>query len=240
MPASFVQQAGTVVSTAANTWTATFGTAVTAGNLVVIVGRMGTASRTMGTPTGGAGSSGTFASVQSIGGTAIGGLAMWAMQEAGSATAYTITIGSSLNAAGVIRAWEISGHNSATADSSGTGTQTTTTTPQMVDTGLTIPSGGIMIGGFSTQGDLNWTSVTAAPSNFTESYTSVTAPGRSMWLGYRTTSGSSITGSGTITSTRAIWGLAAVWAEAAAAGGQPFAKRWGGIPNNAIRARRVW
>jgi hypothetical protein len=110
----------------------------------------------------------------------------------------------------------------------------------MVDTGLTIPSGGIMIGGFSTQGDLNWTSVTAAPSNFTESYTSVTAPGRSMWLGYRTTSGSSITGSGTITSTRAIWGLAAVWAEAAAAGGQPFAKRWGGIPNNAIRARRVW
>jgi hypothetical protein len=97
-----------------------------------------------------------------------------------------------------------------------------------------------MIGGFSTQGDLNWTSVTAAPSNFTESYTSVTAPGRSMWLGYRTTSGSSITGSATITSTRAIWGLAAVWAEAAAAGGQPYAKRWGGIPNNAIRARRVW
>jgi hypothetical protein len=68
----------------------------------------------------------------------------------------------------------------------------------------------------------------------------VTAPGRSMWTGYRTTSGSSITGSATITSTRAIWGLAAVWAEAAAAGGQPYAKRWGGIPHNGFRRRGMY
>jgi hypothetical protein len=241
VPATFVQEAGNVFASAVTQWTVTFGSAVTAGNVVVIMGRMGTANRTMGTPAGGSGSSGTFASVQSIGGNAVGALAMWSMVEAGTGvTSYTITISGGLSAAGVIRAWEISGANGATADSSGTGTQTSTTSPQMVDTGLTIPSGGIMIGAFSTQGSLSWTSVTTAPANFTQSYTSTTAPGASMWTGYNTTAASGVTGSATVTTARAIWGLGAVWAEAAAAGGQPFAKRWGGIPNNAIRARRVW
>jgi hypothetical protein len=97
-----------------------------------------------------------------------------------------------------------------------------------------------MIGAFSTQGSLSWTSVTTAPANFTQSYTSTTAPGASMWTGYNTTAASGVTGSATVTTSRAVWGLGAVWAEAAAAGGQPFAKRWGGVPHSAGRNRRVW
>jgi len=49
-----------------------------------------------------------------------------------------------------------------------------------------------------------------------------------------------VTGQATITTARTVYGLGAVWSEAAAAGGQPLAKRLGGIPHNGFRRRGMW
>jgi hypothetical protein len=107
----------------------------------------------------------------------------------------------------------------------------------MLDTGLDIASGGIMIGGISTQGSVTvdaWTT----PSNFTSAYQSVTAPGRSVFFGQSLTAGTAVQGVATVTTGRAVWGLAATWIEAA--GGQPYAKRFGGVPHFGGRSQRRW
>jgi hypothetical protein len=139
-------------------------------------------------------------------------------------TNYPITINNNLGAAstgvGVVPGWELAGCDSATPTASGTGTQTTTTSPRMLDTGLDIAGGGIMIGGISTQGSVTvdaWTT----PSNFISAYQSVSAPGRSVFFGQSLTAGTAVQGVATVTTGRAVWGLAATWIEAAAGGG-PF------------------
>lgn len=219
MPITLKQAAAiNQITTASTSWTATFLTQpVTAGNLVVVIARLATASRTMGTPTGGGG---TFSSVVSNNPTSLGGLAMWSKIEPNSnVSAYTITIASSLTAVGSIVAYELEGANSATATASGTGTQSTaTTSPQMVDSGLDIPSGGIMIGGISTATGTNvtWGTLTA-PSNFAQTLAANSGTGQgSHFIGQRTTSGSAIQGIATTTTARTIWGIAATWAEAPA------------------------
>ena len=240
MPISVVQtSAPTQVTTASNQWDVTFSSAVTPGNVVVIVARLGTASRTMGAPTY-TGGGGTFASVVNNNATSQNGLAMWSkVEDSAGITQYRITIASSLTAVGVAVAMELSGCSSATASASGTGTQnTTTTSPRMLDTGLDIASGGIMIGAISTQAAASWGTLTV-PSNFVQGSAATTGTGQnSHFIGHRTTSGTAIQGTATTTTARAIWGIAATWIEAPT--GQPMAKRWGGVPHFGGRSLRRW
>ena len=240
MAVSVVQDNEFIVPTATGTWDFAFLSAVTPGNVVVIAARMGTNNRVPTTPTGGGG---TFALIQSIGGTALGNLRLWSALEGNSGnTTYPITINNNLGAGstgvGVVQGWELAGCDSATPTASGTGTQTTTTSPRMLDTGLDIASGGIMIGGISTQGNASagaWTT----PTNFTLAYQSVSTPGASVLFAQSLTAGTAVQGVATVTTGRAVWGLAATWIEAAAAG-QPYAKRWGGVPHFGGRSQRRW
>jgi hypothetical protein len=240
MAVSVVQELELVVPTATGTWNFAFNSSVTPGNVVVIAARMGTNNRVPTTPTGGGG---TFALIESIGGTSLGNLRLWSVLESNSGnTTYPTTINNNLGAAstgvGVMQGWELAGCDSATPTASGTGTQATTTSPRMLDTGLDIASGGIMVGGISTQGDLfggTWTT----PGNFTLAYQSVSAPGRSVLFAQSLTAGTAVQGVATVTTGRAVWGLAATWIEAAAAG-QPYAKRWGGVPHFGGRSQRRW
>ena len=240
MPISVVQtSAPAQVTTANNQWDVTFLSAVTAGNVVVIIARNGTGNRTMGAPayTGGGG---TFSSVVSNNATLLGGLAMWSkVEDSSGVTQYRITIASSLTAVGVAVALELSGCDSATASASGTGTQTTiTTSPRMLDTGLDIASNGIMIGAISTQAAASWGTLTV-PSNFVQASAAITGTGQnSHFMGHRTTSGTAIQGTATTTTARAIYGIAATWIEAPT--GQPTVKRWGGVPHFGGRSLRRW
>jgi hypothetical protein len=239
MAVSVVQEMELVVPTATGTWNFAFNSAVTPGNVVVIAARMGTNNRVPTTPTGGGG---TFALIESIGGTSLGNLRLWSVLESDPGnTNYPVTINNNLGAAstgvGVMQGWELAGCDSATPTESGTGTQTTTTSPRMLDTGLDIASGGIMIGGISTQGNLSvgaWTT----PSSFISAYQSVSA-GASVFFGHSLTAGTAVQGVATVTTGRAVWGLSATWIEAAA-GGQPYAKRWGGVPHFGGRSQRRW
>jgi hypothetical protein len=164
---------------------------------------------------------------------------MWSKVENSSVTQYRITIASSLTAVGVAVPLELAGCNSATASASGTGTQgTNTTSPRMLDTGLDIESGGIMIGAISTQTAASWGTLTN-PAGFTLSSAAVAGTGQlSHFIGHRTTSGTAIQGTATTTTARTIYGIAATWIEAA--GGQPYAKRWGGVPHFGGRSQRRW
>ena len=222
MPISVVQTAVNQITTLGTNWDVTFSNAVTPGNVVVVIARLGTNSRTMGAPTY-TGGGGTFASVVSNNATALGGLAMWSKAENSSGvTAYRIAIASSLTAVGSITAYELSGADSATATASGTGVQATnTTSPQMLDTGLDIASGGIMIGGISTQTNASWGTL-ADPASFTRTLGVSSGTGQlSHFIGFRTASGTAIQGTATTGTARTIYGIAATWIEAPAGGG-PF------------------
>ena len=239
MPIAVVQTAVNPQTTLSTNWDVTFLNAVTPGNVVVVMARNGTGNRTMGAPayTGGGG---TFSSVTSNNATLFGGLAMWSkVEDSSGVTQYRITIASSLTAVGVAVALELSGCDGATASASGTGTQnTTTTSPRMLDTGLDIASGGIMIGAISTQAAASWGTLTV-PSNFVQASAATTGTGQnSHFIGHRTTSGTAIQGTATTTTARAIWGIAATWIEAPT--GQPMAKRWGGVPHFGGRSLRRW
>jgi hypothetical protein len=220
MPISVVQTALNTQTTLSANWDATFPVAVTPGNVVVVVARLGTNNRTMGAPTY-TGGGGTFGSVVSNNPTLLGGLAMWSkIEDTSGVLVYRISIGSSLTAVGVQVALELSGLDGATASASGTGTQgTTTTSPQMLDTGLDIASGGIMIGGISTQANASWGTLTN-PASFALSSAAVSGTGQaSHFIGHRTTSGTAIQGTATTTTGRTIYGIAATWIEAPAGGG---------------------
>jgi hypothetical protein len=215
MPIAVVQTAVNPQTTLSANWDVTFPVAVTPGNVVVVVARLGTANRTMGAPTY-TGGGGTFASVVSNNPTLLGGLAMWSkIEETSGVLVYRISIGSSLTAVGVQVALELSGCDGATASASGTGTQgTNTTSPRMLDTGLDIASGGIMIGGISTQPNASWGTLTA-PGSFDPISAAITGTGQiSHYFGRRTTSGTAIQGTATTTTARTIYGIAATWIEA--------------------------
>ena len=220
MAVSVVQDNEFIVPTATGTWDFAFLSAVTPGNVVVVIARLGTANRTMGAPTY-TGGGGTFSSVVSNNPTLLGGLAMWSkIEDTSGVLVYRISIGSSLTAVGVQVALELSGCDGATASASGTGTQgTATTSPRMLDTGLDIASGGIMIGGISTQTAASWGTLTN-PASFALSSAAVSGTGQaSHFIGHRTTSGTAVQGTATTGTARAIYGIAATWIEAAAGGG---------------------
>lgn len=221
MPIAVVQTAYNQITTLSTNWDATFASAVTPGNVVVVIARLGTNNRTMGAPTY-TGGGGAFSSVVSNNPTLFGGLAMWSKTENTSVTAYRVTIASSLTAVGSITAYELSGADSATASASGTGVQNTaTTSPQMLDTGLDIASGGIMIGGISTQTNASWGTLTD-PASFTRTLGVNSGTGQaSHFIGFRTASGTAIQGTATTTTGRTIFGIAATWIEAPTGGG-PF------------------
>lgn len=214
MPVSVVQTAIAQFTTAASKWTVTFASAVAQNNVVVILGKQGTGGRTMNTPTGGGG---TFSSVVSNSPTAYGGMILWAKQETNSSvTSYSVSITGGSSAYGSLTAIELSGVQDAVPGAGyfGTGTQSTTTTsPQMLDTGIDIPANGIMIGGISTNSSISWGTLTD-PTNFTRLIGTNTGQGQpSCFIGYRTASGTAIQGIATTTTARAVLGVAAVWIE---------------------------
>ncbi len=234
MPVAVVQETELQQTTASATWSLNFASAVTAGNVVVLIARLLTANRTPNTPT--TSGSGTLASVvQSGSTTANGALWMWSAIEAGSGnTTYSLTIASSLASAGVFQAYELSGAGSATATSSDANVaQASSTSPRMTTaSGLTIASGGIMIGAISVAPSAVWGTLTD-PANFNRDLNT-----GSFLAAHSTTAASGVTGTATITTARAVNGLAATWIEAAT--GQPMAKRWGGVPHNGFRRRGMW
>ena len=219
MPIVVVQTAIFPITTAKNNWDVTFSAPITPGNVVAIIARLATSSRTIGTPTGGGG---TFSLVVANNATLWGGLQIWSKVEPNAGvTTYTATIASLLNAVGSITGYELSGADGATATASGSGVQATaTTSPRMLDTGIDIPSGGIMIGGISTSftSNVSWGALTD-PADFTRSLGVSTGTGQgSHFIGFRTLAGTAIQGTATIATARAVYGLAAVWSPASRGG----------------------
>ena len=237
MPVVVVQEAELQQTTATGTWTLNFASAVSLGNVVVLIARLATGSRTPNTPT--TSGSGTFASVTSAG-TGIGSLWMWSMIEAGTGnTGYSLTFAGGLSAAGILQARELSGANSATATSTDANVgQASGTSPRMTtESGLTIASGGIMVGAIATTINTNWGTLTD-PTNFIRDFATNSSTIGSFLAAHSTTAASGVTGTATVTTARAVNGLAATWIEAAT--GQPMAKRWGGVPHNGFRRRGMW
>ena len=227
MPISVVQTAIFPITTAKNNWDVTFSAPITSGNVVAIIARLSTSNRTIGTPTGGGG---TFSSVIANNATLWGGLQIWSKVEPNAGvTVYNVAIASLLTAVGSITGYELSGADGATATASGTGVQaTTTTSPRMLDTGLDIPTGGIMIGGMgtTTTSNVSWGTMTAAPTNFIPQINSNTGVGQgSHFIGYRTAAGTGVQGTATVTTARAVYGIAAVWSEAPTGGPFPHFTR---------------
>ena len=221
MAVAVVQETELVVSSVSGTWTLNFASAVTAGNVVVLIGLMRTNSRSFGTPT--TSGSGTFSSVVTSG-TLIFSLSMWSAIENGSGnTQYQVTINSSLTAIGVLQAYELSGADGAAATSTDSNPgQASSTSPKMTTaSGLTIPSGGIMIGSITTTTNASWGAFTD-PTNFTRDYQTNTGTAASTFHGNSTTAASGVTGTATITTARGANGLAAVWSPAGAAASGPF------------------
>jgi hypothetical protein len=238
MAVSVKQESELIQSTASGTWTFNFASAVTAGNVVVLIGLLRTASRTFGVPT--SSGSATFSQVVSSG-TSIFSLWMWSAVENGSGnTQYQTTIAGTLTAAGLFQGYELEGADGAAATSSDANVgQASSTSPRMTTaSGLTIPTGGIMVGAITTSVNGSWGTLTD-PANFTRDYQTNTGTAASTFIGNSTTAASGVTGTATITTARGVNGLAAVWSEAVA-GGQPLAKRLGGIPHNGFRRRGMW
>jgi hypothetical protein len=215
MPAVRVKEVEAVFSVLTGDWEIPVNS-VAAGNLIVIIARMGTSNRTPGVPV--SDGSATFAQLQTIGGTAVGSMYLWAGVEntAGNRT-YTITIAGGLTALGALQAWEISGADDA-APTSGTSTQSTATTaPRCLTTGITIPAGGIFVGGISTQGNVSvgtWGGITT-PTGFTTVFSSTSAPTASVFFADSTTAATAVQGIASTTTARTFWGLAVVFPEKA-------------------------
>lgn len=224
MPVAVVQETELQQTTASATWSLNFASAVTSGNVVVLIARLASASRTPNTPT--TSGSGTFASVTSAG-TGTGSLWMWSVAEAGSGnTTYSLTFAGGLSAAGILQAYEISGANSATATSTDANVgQASSTSPRMTTaSGLTIASGGIMIGAISTTINTSWGTLTD-PSNFTQDFATNSGTIGSFLAANSTTAASGVTGTATITTARAVNGLAATWIQSVTGGPFPHYSR---------------
>lgn len=214
MAIAIVQEVELTQTTLSATWTLNFPNAVAAGNIVVLVARVATGSRTPGTPT--TSGSGTFATVTSSG-TGIGSLWMWSVTEGAAAnTEYKLTFASGLSAIGVLQAYELSGANSATATSTDANVgQASGTSPRMTTTsGLTVAAGGILIGAISTTQNASWGTLTD-PANFDRNFATNSTTIGSFLAAHSTTAASGVTGTATITTARAVNGLAATWSEAA-------------------------
>jgi hypothetical protein len=168
----------------------------------------------------------------------------WSAQQTGSATnTYTTTIASSLSSAGVLIGYELSGVDAGGTPRGSGATQNLTTTTSwnlIASPGVTLPSGGIIIGAAgSTLLGVSWGTLTS-PSGFSTRQNVNSGTGFSHWVGDNLTAGSGITGAASNTTSRAIVTGYQIYLEAAAAGGQPYAKRLGGIPHNGFRRRGMY
>jgi len=241
---AIVQTKVQTTSTAATTNQLQFDSNVTVGNWVVIIWRQGSGNRTPGVPVPNAG---TWSGVQDFlttNAATDSRIYCWSAQQTGSATStYTTTIASSLTSAGVMIGYELSGVDTGGTPRGSGATQNLTTTTSwnlIASPGVTLPSGGILIGAAGTTLlGVSWGTLTS-PSGFTTRQNVNSGTANSHWVGDNLTAGSNITGAASNTTSRAIVTGYQIYLEAAAAEGQPYAKRWGAIPNNAIRARRMW
>jgi hypothetical protein len=223
MAIAVVQTKTNTITSAATTNAITFTSAVTVGNWVVIVWRQGTSNRTPGVPSPSAGTwSGAQDFLASTGGTT-GRIYQWSAQHTGTATdTYTITISGGLSSTGGLVAYELSGVDTSGTPRGGSGTQSLTTTTSwnlIASPGVTLPSGGIIIGAAGSDGT-SWGTLTA-PSGFATVLSSTTNPLTSTWSGYETDAGSGITGAASNTTSRAIYTGYQIYLEAPTTGG-PF------------------
>ncbi len=243
MAVAIVQSKAQSTGTAATTNQLQFDSNVTVGNWVVIIWRQGTDNRAPGIPAPGAG---TWSGVQDFlatpGGT-VSRIYCWSAQQIGSATnTYTTTIAGGLSSTGVMVGYELSGVDTGGTPRGSTATQSlasTTSWNLIASPGVTLPSGGIIIGAAGTAINASWGTLTT-PSGFATVQNSNTAPGNSVWVGDNLTAGSGITGAASNTTSRAIVTGYQIYLEEAAAGGQPYAKRLGGVPHNGFRRRGMW
>ena len=245
MPVAIVQTKAQITSTAATTNQLQFDSNVTVGNWVVIMWRQGTNSRTPGIPAPGAG---TWSGVQDFSTSNTGAsdsrIFCWSAQQTGSATnTYTTTISGGLTSAGVMVGWELSGVDTGGTPRGGSGTQslaTTTSWNLIASPGVTLPSGGVIIGAAGTTLiGVSWGTLTS-PSGFATRQSANSGTAFSNWFGDNMTAGSGITGAASNVTSRAIVTGYQIYLEAPAAGGQPYAKRLGGIPHNGFRRRGMW
>ena len=224
MAVAIVQSKAQSTGTAATTNQLQFDSNVTVGNWVVIIWRQGTDNRAPGIPAPGAG---TWSGVQDFlatpGGT-VSRIYCWSAQQTGSATnTYTTTIAGGLSSTGVMVGYELSGVDTGGTPRGGSGTQSlasTTSWNLIASPGVTLPSGGIIIGAAGTAINASWGTLTT-PSGFATVQNSNTAPGNSVWVGDNLTAGSGITGAASNTTNRAIITGYQIYLEQAAAGG-PF------------------
>lgn len=224
MAVAIVQSKAQSTGTAATTNQLQFDSNVTVGNWVVIIWRQGTDNRAPGIPAPGAG---TWSGVQDFlatpGGT-VSRIYCWSAQQTGSATnTYTTTIAGGLSSTGVMVGYELSGVDTGGTPRGGSGTQSlgsTTSWNLIASPGVTLPSGGIIIGAAGTAINASWGTLTT-PSGFATVQNSNTAPGNSVWVGDNLTAGSGITGAASNTTSRAIITGYQIYLEQAAAGG-PF------------------
>lgn len=224
MAVAIVQSKAQSTGTAATTNQLQFDSNVTVGNWVVIIWRQGTDNRAPGIPAPGAG---TWSGVQDFlatpGGT-VSRIYCWSAQQTGSATnTYTTTIAGGLSSTGVMVGYELSGVDTGGTPRGGTATQslaTTTSWNLIASPGVTLPSGGIIIGAAGTAINASWGTLTT-PSGFATVQNSNTAPGNSVWVGDNLTAGSGITGAASNTTSRAIVTGYQIYLEQAAGGG-PF------------------
>jgi hypothetical protein len=145
---------------------------------------------------------------------------MWSAIENNSGnTQYQLSIASSLTSLGTLQAYELSGADGAAATSSDVNAaQASGTNPRMTSaTGLTIPSGGILLGAISTTILASWGTLTD-PANFTRDFATNAGTNGSSLFASSTTAASGVTGTATTTTSRAVNGVGAVWSESGGGG----------------------
>lgn len=223
MAVAIVQTKVQTTSTAATTNQLQFDSNVTVGNWVVIIWRQGSGNRSPGIPVP---SAGTWSGVQDFVTTNAATdsrIYQWSAQQTGSATnTYTTTIASSLTSAGVMIGYELSGVDTGGTPRGSGATQNLTTTTSwnlIASPGVTLPSGGILIGAAGTTLlGVSWGTLTS-PSGFTTRQNVNSGTANSHWVGDNLTAGSNITGAASNTTSRAIVTGYKIYLEAAAGGG---------------------
>ena len=154
-----------------------------------------------------------------------------------SSAALTVTVSASSSATWHIYVDEVTGQDTTTPVSA-TGTEengTNVTSHNFTSSGLTIASGDLWFGAMAFSA--NPSTVTDA-SGFTRDVLN-TSGSQTVYSGRSSTAGTSQF-TATSATARGHKGVAIVVAQAAAAGGQPTRKRWGGVVHNGYTRGGVW
>ena len=201
MPISLTQSKTAAITTLTSTHTLTFDTSVTVGSWVVIVWRAGTANRTPSVPSPGAG---TWSGIQDFAAGAansLGRVFCWSAQHTVSGTqTFTITLTGGTGV-GTLAGYELSGVDVSGTPRGGSATQSlasSTSWNLIASPGITVNSGEFVVGGAS-EANNGWGTLTP-PSGFSTSISSSSGTGQtSVWLGYRSTAGTNVTGAASTT-----------------------------------------